>query len=126
MLGIFNRGYTVFELGKPLRNLCSSHCLLCRSHLNVSKVCVAFFLSLKKMKTCCFFKFAILLLCHNCKCINTCILQGLTQQSHALESYSIWEITWQAVLCLHLVVEVRASSSTAILWSVQKPFDHTT
>jgi hypothetical protein len=54
----FSRGHTVFELGKPLRNLCSSPFLLCKSHLNISNISVACFPSLKQnfVQTCCSFK----------------------------------------------------------------------
>ena len=54
----FSRDHTIFELRKPLRNLCSSPFLLYKSHLNVSNVSVPCFPSLKQnlIQTCCSFK----------------------------------------------------------------------
>jgi hypothetical protein len=55
-----------FRLGKPLKNLCSSHCLLSKTTFLDLKVSVAFFLGLRQdfTQTCCSFKSANFYVCH--------------------------------------------------------------
>jgi hypothetical protein len=93
--GIFNRGYSFFKLRKPLKNLCSSDCLLSKISTKISKVSVTFFHSL--IKVCCIHA----------------VLSGL----HFYGYVKIANGT-------HAAVEVRASSSGVISQSIRKLFDH--
>lgn len=129
MLGIFSRGHTTFELGKPLENLWSSYYMPSQSYLQHLESSHIIFLQLKAKSNMCFRHtvFPSLLFPRYAKIVNgtTHLYLIVAQQLQMVQSYSKREMSHQTLRYLRAVVDVCTCSNSIISQSVQLLFSYT-
>jgi hypothetical protein len=112
---IFGIYHTISELGKPLKNLWSSHCLLSKSYFQHFKSFSSIFPNLKQnsMQIHCSFKSARFWVHKNCKWTTPiCNVQDSTQQWHMLQPSSMQEMPQHMLLCLQPAAIVSSCSQS--------------